>query len=144
LELVAGHVIWWECCPLINRPQPKEKARWFVCLGETGNGALIVLVTTTTQLHHYEANGARKNHTHVRFDTAHTPFEAPCILDLDDRPQTPSVETVRKYERDITIKGTLDPSGMQKIYQKLRISPHYSEITLQDIRNSFKKAGLPI
>lgn len=139
----AGTVIKWN-----NFPHPRYgkeiKARWFICLGDSGTitePVFTYLCTTTTKFDDFKQGGKRERHTTCQFKANITPFEEDCILDIDEGPYS-----IRKSQIannvDIEIKGELKEQDMRVIYNRIVRSSRFSKMVKIDIHRSFNDAGI--
>jgi hypothetical protein len=145
LTLAIGTVFRWDHFPL-PRYGDEIKPRWFIYLGETGpfsQIAIIYIATTTTQKAPFEAGGERCKHDIFRFDTKQFPeFEENCILDFDEAPHAIGKEKFLKATGDVVNKGTLKETTLRMIYNRFLQSGSCSKMIMQDIHDSYNKAGI--
>lgn len=139
----AGIVIKWN-----NFPHPRYgkeiKARWFICLGDSGilaEPVFIYLCTTTTNVVDFKPGGKRERHTTCQFKATSTPFEEDCLLDIDEGPY-PILQSQIANNMDIEIKGELNEQNMRMIYHHVVRSSRFSKIVKIDIHRSFNNAGI--
>ncbi|MBW8003070.1 MAG: hypothetical protein FVQ80_13800 [Planctomycetes bacterium] len=124
----------------------KLKGRWFIYLGKTVYGMKPErshIGTTTTKLRYYEKGGYRHNNIIYRFSAGEFGFEEDCILDVDN---DINAEFTSKIENnpEITVKGFLDNSSLEKLYVYIRDSKRIDKMVKQDIFHSFRSAGLNV
>ncbi len=145
MTLEVGTVFRWDHFPL-PRYGGETKPRWFIYLGETGpfsQIAIIYLATTTTQKDHFEVGGDRYRHDFLRFERKQYPvFEEDCILDFDDAPYSIEKDSFLKAKDDITKQGTLREETLRMIYKRFLLSGSCSKMVMNDIHNSYNKAGI--
>jgi hypothetical protein len=139
----AGTVIKWH-----NFPFPRYgggiKARWFVCLGDSGKFAdslFVYLCTATTQLQEFGPGGKRERHTICRFSAKNTPFEEDCVVDIDEGPYA-LVQAQIENNKDVETKGQIGEQNMRMIYNFVVRSSHFSRKEKLDIHRSFNDAGI--
>jgi hypothetical protein len=131
-----------------NFPEPRfgteKKARWFIYLGESGpffKPTIAYISTTTTNINEFKKGGSLQSHDYCVFSAKTSPFEEDCILDYDNQPYSPLREKLLN-NADIEIKGKFDTNTMKMIYNRLIKSSAISPIILQDIHESFNRAGI--
>jgi hypothetical protein len=142
--LKTGTVFRWK-----DFPHPKIgneiKARWFVCLGNTGilsTPIIIHFCTTTTSIDDFKPGGNRASHHYLKLERKNYPcFDADCLLDFDE---LPFAETQKSLEgnKDIEIKGELNREAMKLIYGGVLKSPYYSGKMKCDIHASLSEIGI--
>ena len=139
----AGTIIKWN-----NFPYPRYggevKARWFVCLGDSGllsEPVFIYLCTATTSLKDFESGGKRERHTICRFQARTSPFDEDCIVDVDEGPYSLSQHELAN-NADIEVKGQLTEQDMRMIYNRVVRSNRFSKREKLDIHRSFNDAGI--
>lgn len=139
-----GTVFKWN-----NFPYPRIgdqiKARWFVCLGNTGllsDPIIVHLCTTTTSLNDFKSGGKRSSHRFLLFEKIRYPcFEEDCILDFDEPSFSESLKSL-ETNKDIEIKGELDNQTLKSIYNGISVSKYYSPQILLDIHTSLNQIGI--
>ena len=139
-----GTIFKWK-----NFPYPRIdsiiKARWFICLGDTGivlTRIIIHFCTTTTSIDDFKPGGNRESHYYIKFETKNYPcFDTDCILDFDEPPFTESRELL-ETNKDIEIKGELNKETMKLIYKGILKSSHYSGKIKLDIHASLNQVGI--
>jgi hypothetical protein len=139
----AGTVLKWNHFPF-PRLGGEIKARWFICLGDTGklsDPVFAHLCTTTTNLLDFEPGGKRERHTTCSFRAANTPFEEDCILDVDEGPYSITRSEIEN-NTDIEVKGEIGEQDMRMVYNRVVRSGHFSKREKLDIHRSFNDAGI--
>jgi len=142
--LKPGTIFRWK-----NFPYPRIgdeiKARWFVCLGDTGILSTPVIVhfcTTTTSKDDFKPGGRRASHRYLTLEKKRYPFfDEDCILDLDEPPFAEPRETLES-NRDIEIRGELNKETLKLIYEGILRSRYYSARVLLDIHTSLNGIGI--
>lgn len=140
----VGTVFIWHSFPFPRYKKNEIKDRWFIYIGKTSildSNKLIYLVTTTTSIKEFETGGSRDNHQNIKFIPDDSPFEAECILDIDERPYLFSQDDFDR-QTDIEIKECLNQQYLIKIYNKISLSNAYSKVQKLDIYNCFIEAGI--
>ena len=139
----SGTVIRWD-----RFPYPKyggeRKARWFVCLGDTGpllEPIIVHLCTTTTQKSDFQKGGRRSSHRCYLIEAEVSPFEEDCLIDFDESPY--QIER-RQLEGNslIEVKGVLDEKTLKAVYDGILQSRFYSRRVLMDIHASLNRVGI--
>ena len=139
-----GTVFRWK-----NFPYPRIgdeiKARWFICLGNTGillTPIIIHFCTTTTSTDDFKPGGNRASHHYLKFEKKNYPcFDEDCVLDFDELPFTESQDSL-EANKDIEIRGELNKEAMKLIYGKVLKSPYYSPKIKLDIHTSLNQIGI--
>jgi hypothetical protein len=141
--MTVGNVIKWNNFE-DGRKGGETKARWFICLGDSGLFSVpiyIYICTTTTQKSDFQKGGKRANHSYKLFSPTGTPFDSECLLDFDEPPWSYPKE-IFENNPDIEILGTLDENTLRSIYNGLLKSNAYSKKILLDIHESFNMVGI--
>ena len=139
----AGTVIKWHDFPF-PRYGGEIKARWFICLGDSGKLAdplFIYLCTATTQLQEFGPGGKRERHTTCRFSAKNSPFDEDCILDIDEGPYALAQAQIDN-NKDVEIKGQIGEQDMRMIYNLVVRSSRFSKREKLDIHRSFNDIGI--
>lgn len=139
----AGTVFRWN-----NFPDPRYgteiKARWFICLGDSGPFAVTITVylcTTTTQIEKYQAGGPRHGHDHHVLKASPQLFDADCVIDFEEAPYAKAEQEILGNP-DIEIKGRLDEQTLRMIWNRIVRSDRYSLKILHDIHASYNRIGI--
>ncbi len=141
-----GTVFTWDKFPYLRECNSLIKRRWFVHLGHSSafnNPVYIYIITTTTQLQHYESCNNRSNHLYIRFDAGRFGFEQKCILDIDGGFYSSITEEKFSYYKFLCVKkGKFDDNTLRGVYNLLIKSQHISKKIKQDIHESLNLAGI--
>jgi hypothetical protein len=142
--LKPGTVFRWTDFPY-PRIGDEIKARWFICLGDTGillTPIIVHLCTTTTSIDDFKPGGNRESHHYLKFERKNHPcFDADCILDFDE-PPFPEPQSSLETNKNIEIRGELNKEVMKLIYGGILKSPHYSPKIILDIHMSLNQIGI--
>ena len=145
MNIEVGTVFRWDKFPL-PRHGSEIKARWFIYVGSSGPFAqihVLYLCTTTTQLQNFQAFGDRQSHSYFTFETNQFPmFDQDCVIDFDEKPYLVNPSKLIAHQKDIFIKGKLGEQTLRMIYNRLLRSMPLSPMELNDIHDSFNKAGI--
>ncbi len=139
-----GSVFYWADIDKDDFGRPK--GRWFIILGTTGYGyepSSYHVGTTTTQLQHFEKDGARHRHLVCYFSSGEGGFTESCALDIDE--DIFAVEAA-KVDSDPRVqeKGTLPASKLMELYARIKTSAHIPRIVKGDIYQSFQNVGIQV
>lgn len=143
MEIKTGDVIKWN--NFKDRRHGEIKPRWFILLGTTTQfqtPIFLHLSTTTTQLHYFEKGGEREKHLYVKFHPNDSPFDEPCILDIDEGSYDFTYEYIIKNKKDIEIKEPLKHQKLREIYNKIIRSDHFNKKIILDIHHSLNMIGI--
>jgi len=145
LNFNVGDIFKWN-----NFPDPRIgttiKPRWFIYLGETGYLSQIqflYLSTTTTQIQDFQPGGKRSSHDKFTFKKSNFPFfEEDCIIDFDEQIFSVPKTKIQEKKDDIEMMGNLNIDMLRMIYKRLLKSPYCAPMVLNDIHESFNRAGI--
>jgi len=140
-----GDVIRWDNFSLQKGPG-EDKARWFVFLGDNGRfevPAVLFALTATTQLHYYEARGARAGRKVVYFEPSPaSPFEGKCLIDVENDHYELNPLSLKEMDADIEAKGCISHEKLLEIWRIIAVSSRYSRRIKEDIRRCLEESGI--
>lgn len=143
--MVPGEVILWPLFDLNTRGGP-PKDRYLIILGKTGLyscPAFVFVVTPTTCLEHYTANGDRAGRKVVWFEPGPgCPFPTTCLVDVEyDRIDIDS----RDFESAASVVapcGRISDRKIIEIWKIIETSRRFPDKIRDNIRDCLAQAGV--
>jgi len=69
-------------------------------------------------------------------------FDQDCAIDFDEKPYLVNLTTLTVHKKNISIRGKLKEQTLRMIYNRLLRSMPLSPIEMNDVHDSFNKAGI--
>ena len=116
--LKAGDVFTWQNYPLFMNEFKSQ--RWLLYLGNQSLEAIVYQITTTTQYHHYEADGNRLKNNFFKITAGIGGLPRDSILDLTAFFERISKALLNKCKADIEKQGSFNQDYVNRIYKALK------------------------
>lgn len=143
-----GDVFRWNSYPFAI--DGGAKPRWFLYLGtyreDPFSQIMLIIPTSTTQIHHFERGGKRSSHSHIFISAGDGfGFDRDCVLDFEEVFYDTPLEELKARERDIEMMGAIKSvSALQKIYSAICAARDVDRFIKIQVRDNLRSIGVPV
>lgn len=130
--------------PFTSRDDGEDAhSRWLLYLGKSHSFdgyAIVYLFSSTTQLHHFEDGGDRRNSNFKIYDKGTFGFTEKCAICFDDIIDYLTEKDIEAYNP--VLMGTFTKDGLKEAYAKIQVSPRIKPLEKIDIHNNLGNIGV--